>query len=95
MSNILVTSLCWEEKESGSKLCDCQGVLHVTHGGALYVEDAKFLQEDWKSTCGDTEDLMPNASEPDFFLLHRLPKWLCTFLLPGEVETWSSFSFVV
>jgi len=42
MSNILVTSHCWEEKEGDYERCDCQGVLHVTHGVALYAEDAKI-----------------------------------------------------
>lgn len=95
MSNILVTSPCWEEKEWGNELCDCQGVLPVTHGVALYVEDAKISTRRLEIHLWRYRGVDAQCFGARFFLSHRLPKCLCTFLLPGEPETWSSLSFVV
>lgn len=53
-------------KRNGVMKCGCQGFLHVTHVWLCMGRMQRLLHEDWKSTCGDTEELMPNNSEPNF-----------------------------
>lgn len=47
--------------------CDCQGVLHGTQVWLCMGRMQRYLHDKCKSTCGDTQELMPNTSEPNFF----------------------------